>query len=165
MIENDKRYRTIVTDRRSQCHEGYGGHKRWIYYESRNVECRIRSGEVYRHTISLEETSSEYEQMNDLLSTMIEAEVHERTAEDMDENPYWEISSDDVWVSSNHTGRMGAGRYSYRATAGSREALLEWGDNLMRNYHPMGYGTHVRTPEEVEDGLWQCSASRAGSCD
>ena len=165
MITNDNRYRNVVVDRRSQCNEGYGGHKRWLYLESRAVECRIKSGEVFRHVISIEESSKDHDKVSSLIDKMIEAKVHERTTGDMDESPHWERSDNDVWVTHNHTGRMGAGRYSYQVTASSRDALLEWGDNLMKNYHPMGYGTHVRTPEEVEDGLWKCSATRAGSCD
>lgn len=165
MVEDYKRYRAVVVDRRSSQYEGWGGHRHWQYFESRSVECRLKTGEVFRHGIILEEGSKDSDRINELMRRMMNERVHERSCEEMSDNPYWDKTDSDLWVESHHTGRMGAGNYSYRATASSENTLLEWGENLMKNYHPMGYGTTVRTPKEVEDGLWQCHASRAGSCD
>lgn len=37
-------------------------------------------------------------------------------------------------------------------------------DQYLRNYHPMGYGTRVRSTKEV-DGVWKATVSRWESCD
>jgi len=164
-MSDDLRYRTVVIDRRSESYVGYGGQKRWMYFESRVVECRIQSGEVFRHSHPIEEFSYESKKIDSLVSKMIGEKVHERTGLMMDSNPHWDQSSDDLWVQSHHSGRFGAGRYSYRATASSQELLVEWKNNLLRNYHPMGYGTSVDDPTQLESGLWEARATRAGSCD
>jgi hypothetical protein len=48
---------------------------------------------------------------------------------------------------------------------GQQEDVAAWGDYIKRQYHPCGYGTHVRTPYENGDGTVTCQARRSDSCD
>jgi hypothetical protein len=71
-----------------------------------------------------------------------------------------------VRVETTHTGRSGAGIYRYVATAQTREALEQWGNELLRSYHPAGYSTSINIPDSPNaDGDWVAKAFRAGSCD
>ena len=48
--------------------------------------------------------------------------------------------------------------------AETRESLQTKIDKYLVNYHPMGYGTRVRSTKEV-DGVWMATGSRFESCD
>ena len=117
---------------------------------------------VFQHFADLDGPAEEPER---LIERMREAGVHERSFEEMDTSPHWVVTDSTLWVGSNHAGRFGGGQYAYTAVASTRAELEAWGENLCRNYHPMGYGTFVRPTVENDDGTFSCTATRAGSCD
>jgi len=122
-----------------------------------NIEVRDITGTVHRHFYKGTES-----QIDQLLSRMREAETHMR---DLSDSPYWAAKESSVWVNSSHRGRSGAGSYYYTAIATEAKELEIWVQALYKNYHPMGYGTHMSKPQLRDDGLWVTTGGRAGSCD
>ncbi len=49
---------------------------------------------------------------------------------------------------------------------GPKDALAEYADRLLSDYHPMGYGTTVDDPKPVGmgEGAWRMNARRYSSC-
>jgi hypothetical protein len=64
-------------------------------------------------------------------------------------------------VGSNNDGQS----TSYVIEGATAECVQEAIDAILRQFHPLGYGTDFRPPEQQEDGSWKAWGSRSNSCD
>ena len=131
-------------------------------WQTKCVEVRIaEDNSVWRH---VRNDISEH-RADRLIADMQAASVHDRTRAEMEASPHW-AEGVDVWSTSSHRGRVGAGMYYYSVVGSSKESLEAWKEDAYRSFHPLGYGTSIRIADEPNaEGLWTASGSRAGSCD
>ncbi len=47
----------------------------------------------------------------------------------------------------------------------SEEAARDYKEYMLRQFHPMGYGTSLRVAQSKQDGLWSVNGYRFASCD
>lgn len=60
---------------------------------------------------------------------------------------------------------LSSGRTDYRIEGDSREEVEDAVFKVELRFHPLGYGTTFRTPEQRADGSWVVSGYRYNSCD
>lgn len=54
----------------------------------------------------------------------------------------------------------------YNKTFDTKEDAEAWRQQVYAAYHPLGYGTHLREPEQdPETGKWRVIGSRGDTCD
>ena len=85
-----KRYKYVTVSCRTQKNPAS---KKWRSFSTRHLDVKLDSGEVYRYIHPVEESSASESKIYEIMTKMIDDDMHSKENEDMRKNSDWKKMS------------------------------------------------------------------------